>query len=199
MFNASLHIFSIEIQESENVHVLRVTFNVMGNVTRVSVLLFKLECTINTIIYIYIYSDGFIFYVSWLLLEFCQKYKYIIPTLISSCNCLGCCYKTLTKTAWFVWLILVDLMTITVQNVLTWTLFKSLLDIVWFDLGWYCVFCCVQLILVRVTRRVHHVMFSVVASSAVDGAFEPRSGQIKDYENWYLLPLSWPHSIKEEE
>lgn len=64
MFNESLHIFSIEIQESENVHVLRVTFNVMGNVTRVSVLLFKLECTINTIIYIYIYSDGFIFYVS---------------------------------------------------------------------------------------------------------------------------------------
>jgi hypothetical protein len=171
------------------------------HVTRVSVLLFKLECTINTIIYthIYIYSDGFIYYVSWLLLEFCQKYKYIIQTLISSCNFLGCCYKTLTKTAWLVLLILVDLMTITVQNVLIWTLFKWLLGIVWFDLGWYCVFSCVQLLLVHVARRVHDVMISVVASSAVDAPFEPRSSQTKDYENWYLLPLSWPHSIKEKE
>jgi hypothetical protein len=84
----------------------------------------------------------------------------------------------------------VDLMTITVHNVLTCILFKSLLDIVWFDLGWYCVFSCVQLLLVHVARRVHDVMISVVASSAVDAPFEHRSGQTKDYENWYLLPLS---------
>jgi hypothetical protein len=30
-------------------------------------------------------------------------------------------------------------------------------------------------------------MVSVLASSAVDRVFEPRSGQTKDYYHWYLL------------
>jgi hypothetical protein len=35
------------------------------------------------------------------------------------------------------------------------------------------------------------LMISVLASSAVDRVFKPRSGQTKDYKIWYLLlPLS---------
>ena len=39
-------------------------------------------------------------------------------------------------------------------------------------------------------NRIGGVMVSVLASSTVDRGFEPRSGQTKDYEHWYLLPLS---------
>ena len=33
------------------------------------------------------------------------------------------------------------------------------------------------------------VLISVLASSAVDAGFEPRSGQTKDLEHWYVLLL----------
>ena len=33
------------------------------------------------------------------------------------------------------------------------------------------------------------VLISVLASSAVDRGFEPRSGQTKNLEHWYLLLL----------
>ena len=36
-------------------------------------------------------------------------------------------------------------------------------------------------------NRVDVVLISVLASSAVDGVFEPRLGQTKNLEHWYLL------------
>ena len=40
-----------------------------------------------------------------------------------------------------------------------------------------------------INDRIGGVMISVLASSAVDRGFEPRSGQTKDYKNWYVLLL----------
>ena len=37
--------------------------------------------------------------------------------------------------------------------------------------------------------RIGFVMVSVLASSAVDRGFEPRSGQTQDFKNWDLLLL----------
>ena len=39
------------------------------------------------------------------------------------------------------------------------------------------------------TNRVGGVMVKVLASSAVDRGFEPRSGHTKDHKNLYLLLL----------
>ena len=38
-------------------------------------------------------------------------------------------------------------------------------------------------------NRIDVVLISVLASSAVDGGFEPRSGQTINLEHWYLLLL----------
>ena len=38
-------------------------------------------------------------------------------------------------------------------------------------------------------NRIDVVLISVLASSAVDGGFEPRFGQTKNLEHWYLLLL----------
>ena len=54
-----------------------------------------------------------------------------------------------------------------------------------FNLWYYFMF----LIYSLINNRIGGVMISVLASSAVDRGFEPRSGQTKDYKNWYLLLL----------
>jgi len=48
-------------------------------------------------------------------------------------------------------------------------------------------------------NRIGDAMVSALASSAVDSELESRSGQAKDYKNWYLLLLRLARSIKEKE
>ena len=38
-------------------------------------------------------------------------------------------------------------------------------------------------------NRIDVVLINVLASSAVDGGFEPRSGQTENLEHWYMLLL----------
>jgi len=42
-------------------------------------------------------------------------------------------------------------------------------------------------------------MGSMLASCALDREFDPRSGQPKDYNKWYLLLLLYARSIKKKE